>query len=182
MKSLVVLLLVLGVYSVCTDDEYRWFASCMPCEESTCGECQGTNKCKSCPAKMTSSNYGECDECEDHDYIPLNKVCVPCSDYGANGDNGMDCVCPMGDDECCTQDGVYKWGQEEPYGCSPCSFDMMGCTKCSYNRVERAFTCLECGEGYVKEGTGVKTLCLSTSYSGYLLTLIGILISLLITI
>lgn len=182
MRSLIVLLLVLGVYSICDNDQYRWFSSCMACEESFCASCQGTHKCKECPPNMENGEFGECNKCKSNDYIPVNKVCKACSDFGANGDNGMDCMCPVGEPSCCTQDGVYKWGQAEPYGCSPCSYDMMGCTKCSYDQTTRTFACLECGEDYTIQGTGVKAACVSKSYSGYLLTAIGILISLLILV
>lgn len=178
MRSLIVLLLVLGAYSTCTNDEFRWFASCMPCEESYCKTCQGTNKCKECPPDIEDSAYGECDKCIDDNSIPLNKVCVPCSSLGSESGNGMDCDCKANDPNCCKGENVYKWGTDGT-GCSPCSFDMVGCTRCSYNKEEKIFTCKECSDDYVMEGSNERTVCLKKSYSGYLYAAIGILISLL---
>lgn len=180
MKSLIVLLLVLGVYSQCASDEFRVGTACIPCEESRCETCKGTDRCAKCPDGIEDSVYGQCSKCEDGSSIPINKVCKSCDEIqpGLTPVNGMDCSCGANPD-CCTANGIYEWTLDtSEYFCSPCSFDVVGCSKCKYSVMEDDFACSACIEGFELIGEGQSAICVS--YSGHLFAIVGLLISLLI--
>lgn len=177
MKILIAFLLVLGAYCECADDEFRMGSACISCAESPCEKCKGTDRCEKCPDGIEHSTYGQCDTCKNIEQLPVNKVCKFCSEIGAIPDLGMGCAC-SGTTNCCEGDGVYGWklGDLEYY-CSPCSYDVMGCGKCSYVDDTDKFVCSECIEGYEKDGEDDKAACIS--YSGHLFVIVGLLISLL---
>lgn len=179
MRSLIVFLLILGVYSACLEDEFDLSGVCVDCMMSPCEECQGTATCKSCPSAFKQD--GSCKTCAATDTVAFNKKCVKCSTFGSS-ERGLDettCLCKDGETGCCTKD---SGGYLVAGVCTPCSFATMGCEQCTLtiSSGTSTFKCDSCISGYHEEEEGGITVCLPGDSAAHLISIVGLLISLLI--
>lgn len=177
MKSLIVFLLVLGVYSTpCNDNEFRIGTACIPCAESYCKTCDGTSICKECPDGFKQD--GRCNTCVSTDAFPIGKSCEACEKYGAKSEDGNHCVCdPNSDDTCCGDNSLFVARIDNENKCYSCSGWVVGCAECTYSQETDRITCKDCIKGYTLEGLDDQAVCFS--FSAHLFAAAGLLISLL---
>lgn len=165
MKALILFLVILGSQAdtVCDATEFKGHYTCVPCEQSPCATCNGSNKCASCPDGFDKKDF--CDQCTETTKMPLKKECVSCTELGGIGKDGTTCSPPAGGsvndaDFCPKAKGVYK----DNNVCNACYLKSFECAVCELK--DGIVDCESCPAGTKKIELPVEDInfCLLNEY------------------
>jgi len=153
MKVLGLVMVVVGVYGRCRNDQIDFVGDCLDCRYTNCRRCNGET-CLECQQEGVERRTN-CRICTEYGKILVNGKCLECQELGAIlvGEN---CRCMVDDESelidegCCHPKSGATWIGNPRIGesiiCLPCEAVSFGCEMCSW----KSGGCTICKVGWRK--------------------------------